>query len=144
MGKIDKDRVTAPNYLQTRLTYRVISLPLNARFWPHDALFSRFIDLIYANYFELQNIFRLSSCSCVPPTDSSLPPFFDYVDPFSLIHCLSHSVSICYLSAALFWIAHATSARRVLFLRRNPKLMVNYIRPATKLGLSLESTKGLF
>lgn len=85
------------------------------------------------------NIYAAFLAARVPPTDSSLPPFFDYTDPFSLIHCLSRSVrSICRLSSALFWIAHAMSARRVLFLRRNPKLMVNYIRPATELGLSRE------
>lgn len=84
----------------------------------------------------------------VPPTESSSPPPFGYSDPFSLIHRLflarSHFILLVRVSLfVLVWIAHTILVcAGMLFLQRNPKLMVNYIRPATELGL--ESTKGLF
>lgn len=61
--------------------------------------------------------------------------------PFSLIHrlprCLPLSLSLSLaVSPSFEWLTPRVCATGVLFLRRNPKLMVNYIRPATELGLS--------
>lgn len=61
------------------------------------------------------------------------------IDPLFLLFLQSLTLS---LGRAPTWQEGKGTRGRVSFLRRNPKLMVNYIRPATELGL--ESTGWVF